>query len=326
MLKLDFKQKYLKYKYKYLHIKSQIGGSDSYLWYIDEDGRRFLQFDIINTSNQEKITKSYRICLTPMGMALHNEIRMRCRPSQHSLTYYDKKLSFYKYNSEHLSIGIKFFKVAFCMQFLEKNLFNLFDFTNIDILSVGSGNGLFENMIESVFKLKIICIDPDPLSFFSTGISESYTQPTYKIVNDYVSASAEKKKSESILLLIWPTNTKEDEYSYDIEAIKALNPLAFFIIYGYYPDAGSKLLRTTIEDDIFIIGDQRYQKNYFIVGNGQVYMFTIRIKMALCVNITKINYQAKQNLTTYCKPAFSDMIRDVKPENIDVDLGDITNI
>jgi hypothetical protein len=52
MLKLDFKQKYLKYKYKYLYFKSQIGGSDSYLWYVEDEDRKFSLLNIYEAEEE----------------------------------------------------------------------------------------------------------------------------------------------------------------------------------------------------------------------------------------------------------------------------------
>jgi hypothetical protein len=112
----------------------------------------------------------------------------------------NQKILSYSFDDTKLNDGINLLSLPRCMRFLEKNLFNLFNFTDIDLLSIGSGNGLFEKITETIFGVKIICIDPAPISFNSSGLETPYLSPKYRVVDEYLCEPS--RKSESILLLI----------------------------------------------------------------------------------------------------------------------------
>ena len=160
MLILDIKQKYLKYKYKYLHIKSQIGGVISKIWWANKENKKLSFQDISSFDNQKKINEVDKVALIRKEGDIEKSLR--------DMKFHDVKIFNYPYDETKLNDGINALSLPRCMRFLEKNLFNLFDFTDIDLLSIGSGNGLFEKITETIFGVNIICIDPTPKSFNSS--------------------------------------------------------------------------------------------------------------------------------------------------------------
>ena len=97
-------------------------------------------------------------------------------------------------------------------------------YKDIPLVSVGSGNGLLENEINSKCNVNIICVDPDPSSYSKPPI---VIQPHYNYVKDLINAKP-IIVNNCLLLLNW-CNPNMSEYDY--EAIKLLKPVAFIAIY-----------------------------------------------------------------------------------------------
>jgi len=284
---LKYKQKYLKYKNKYLQLKSQIGGVGlSYLWYANDVNRKFSLVDIYNNPMQNLVSRLYKQYLTDNRSIDYDGVQIS---SQNDIKYYGQKLLKVDFDYKYFNIAIKMFKLPYCMNFIEKYLYNFFDLSNIDLISVGSGNGLFEKCCVDVFGKEIICIDPAPLSFASDGLKRPFREPNFATVDDYLKSPS--KKDNSILLLIWTDPT----FIYAIDAILKLNPLSFFIIYGRHPLAGSEELRTSLYSNSqdFTLRDKNYKKIADNMGYGNfVTEFgksLIDIRMSVCINSTKIN-------------------------------------
>jgi len=287
MLNLKYKQKYLKYKNKYLQLKSQIGGEGvSYLWYADNVDKKFSLVNIYNNPMQNLVSRLYKQYLTDNRPIDYNGVQIS---SQNDIKYYGQKLLKVDFDYKYFNIGIKMFKLPYCMNFIEKYLYDFFNLSNIDLISVGSGNGLFEKCCVDVFGKEIICIDPAPLSFASDGLRTSFREPTFATVDDYLKSPS--KKDNSILLLIWTDPT----LIYDIDAILKLNPLSFFIIYGQHPLAGSEELRASLYSDSqdFTLRGKNYKKIADNIGFGSFLTpfgeNVINIRMSVCINSTKIN-------------------------------------
>lgn len=112
---------------------------------------------------------------------------------------------------------------------------NLLMVSKLPIISVGSGNGIIEQDIEKEFNIKIICIDPTPLSW-SFSIHNENRLADYPLVNDLI--KNKKYLTNACNLFI---NWSYPDCSYDIESIIKLKPKNIIIItdVGYAHGAGS---------------------------------------------------------------------------------------
>ena len=242
--------------------------------------------NIDNSKTQDLMSTTYSKFLSDRKKVNNGIVKIE---DENNINYYGMKLLKVNFDYKYLNNGIKMFKLPYCMNFIEKYLYNFFDLSNIDLISVGSGNGLFEKCCEDVFGKEIICIDPAPLSFVSDGLTKEFKKPAFNTVDEYLLSPT--KKANSILLLIWPNPS----LTYDIEAILKLNPISFFIIYGNYPLACSEDLRTLLysdENDI-TLNDKNYKKIAFTRGFGifssPIGSQMIDIQMSGCINSAKIN-------------------------------------
>jgi hypothetical protein len=132
---------------------------------------------------------------------------------------------------------------AFCSKFSLTPLYleNLNE--PLPIVSIGSGNGVAEHMIQNHFKQhRIICVDPNPTSCtpFPTN-GTKFIQPHYALTQDLVTAEPEIV-NQCIVVFIWPNPTGDDNVAYDIEAIALLQPKAVFVVYDYTGSSGSASL------------------------------------------------------------------------------------
>jgi hypothetical protein len=155
-------------------------------------------------------------------------------------------------NDVYLNIALKFMlkrSIVFFANFLNK-------FTKYNnIISVGSGNGYFEYLLEAIFDINIICIDPKPNSFLKKNNSK-LKEVKYSTVDKFL----EVESSEDCLLILnWPSpnNINNDDNDdndnddndfkslklrkdYDVEAIEKLKPIGIFMIYEGSGVAGSE--------------------------------------------------------------------------------------
>ena len=361
MLKLDFKQKYFKYKYKYLYIKSQIGGSESILWYVEDQDRKFSLLNIYEAEQQNKIRDIYVSWLWLDGEKICKKIKyidkrqekekeiciekkddnvslnfMENKYSAGKMIPIEKKIRFIDFNYVNFNQGIKICKLPNCMRFIEDYLYNFFDLSDIDLISIGSGNGLFEKCSEDVFGKKIICIDPEPTSFASSGLDDKpFIKPDFNTVNDYLLSAT--KKDKSILFLIWP----DPSLDYDIEAIFKLKPISFFIIYGDFPLAGSEYLRGLLyskEKDIILRYNDEQEEYEKLATTEVVGSMDLEIKMSINIRmsvfIKKIisndilelkqnQYEINIKYSYFKKPLISKLSLNTVPINERFSVGDI---
>jgi len=249
-----------------------------------------------------------------------------------------REIRFIDFKYINFNQGIKIFKLPNCMRFIEDYLYNFFDLSDIDLISIGSGNGLFEKCCEDVFGKKIICIDPAPTSFASSGLDDKpFIKPDFDTVDNYLLSAT--KKDKSILFLIWPDPTLD----YDIEAILKLKPISFFIIYGLFPLASSEYLRGLLyskEKDITLRYDdaqEEYEKLATTECEGSMELplkMSINIRMSICIKknisnaildlIKKKNQDEIKKKYSYCKkPLLSKLSLDTVPINESFSVGDI---
>jgi hypothetical protein len=230
MLKLKYEQKYLKYKNKYLHIKSQIGGSESYLWYVDDIDRKFSLVLINEKENQKFITTAYLLYLWNT-VAINTESLSIKGPLD--VRFWNHKLKFVVFDHRKLKAIINSLTLLECMYFMENFLFNSFKFKNIDLISIGCEDDYFEKLCEQIFGINILC----------------FRKATFD--SDIQTYNKSKKKQHSILICI----SSETETN---KAIEQLKPLAFFSI-----DIFDILLFDKLIRDVITIGEQKYIKLYF---------------------------------------------------------------
>ena len=166
-------------------------------------------------------------------------------------------------NDKYLNIAIRRFGKDLCLD----TLYRFFIiFPGITRLSIGSGNGYFEHLYSEKFKDEppIICIDPNPLSYESKDLVKPFTRPEYPTAEAFKAVNPE---TETVLFINW--SGPDPENTYDIDAIKLLKPLAFFIIYaerdsGLSHQAGSDELISFIDTfsktQVNTLDDQQYIK------------------------------------------------------------------
>jgi hypothetical protein len=105
------------------------------------------------------------------------------------------------------------------------------------IVSVGSGTGCYEfEMTEGIAELRarLILVDPSPESFRKHPKSTRELKPHFATTTDLI-ASRPEVVGHCVLLLIWPL---PGEATYDIDAIKALQPLSVLVLYETNPLQG----------------------------------------------------------------------------------------
>ena len=98
---------------------------------------------------------------------------------------------------------------------------------NLPIVSVGSGNGAFEQILIDKLNLNIICIDPNPLKYNSNLLTKPFIEPHYKSVDEFIPFY----NGNCVLLLNW---CEPNDSTYDYEAITKLRPISIISIYEIY--------------------------------------------------------------------------------------------
>jgi len=210
-------------------------------------------------------------------------------------------------NPKFLNFAINSFTIDRCLSRLHE-LFSIENFgADIDRLSIGSGNGYFESLYHQKYPSdpQIICIDPDRLSYNSGGLSKAFIEPIYATVEEYKRANPKK---DTLLFINWP----DPEIPYDIDSIRSLNPLGFFIIYAKRPHdmnppmtddmvplAGSDGLHhvlNSFEGRNLIINDTSYS---LMTDVGSKYMDKDKqsnLKMIMLINNNKFSEKRLENI------------------------------
>ena len=97
-------------------------------------------------------------------------------------------------------------------------------YPGLNLISIGSGNGLLENQIRIRFGINIICIDPNPESYSRVPI---VLAPNFPLVTDLIGV-APQLIGNCLILLNWCNPNKS---RYDFDAIQSLRPIAFISIF-----------------------------------------------------------------------------------------------
>ena len=108
-----------------------------------------------------------------------------------------------------------------------------------NIFSIGSGNGVIEYQIAQEIKNEIICVDPEPESYYPYPKNHNrFYKPKYKTVQDIPSSYI----GDCIVFIFWSTPF----LNYDYEAIQRLKPKAIVVTSAKFKD------HKTINDIMFI--------------------------------------------------------------------------
>ena len=148
---------------------------------------------------------------------------------------------------------------------LEIHLEKSNDNNNEKIISFGSGKCELEIHLEKSNdnnNEKIICVDPNPGSFSNDRFFVEKRKPDYPLVQDLVESKPDIVGNCN-LMLIWPS-PNEIGGSYDIKAVKDLNPKSVLIVFESTGSSGSPSLLNMIEkidtkdsDNNFVVGESR---------------------------------------------------------------------
>ena len=183
-------------------------------------------------------------------------------------------------NNKYINIAIRRIGIDKCLGYLD-NFFNKL-YPGIFRLSIGSGNGYFESLFSKNFnnEPQIICIDPNPLSYGAYELTKEFIEPSYATAEEFKQKNPDR---ETVLFINWPDPT----VSYDIEAIRLLKPIAFFIIYAERVDdtgslvehrAGSNELQAFLIQGLNIsLDDQLYFQHFSYQGRNSNLRISIYI-------------------------------------------------
>lgn len=79
------------------------------------------------------------------------------------------------------STGINFLGIPSIVMYMEEVL-KLYPNLKNNIISIGSGGGYIEKLLDQLLNIDIICVDPDPLSYITEKVI--YKHPKYKNIED----------------------------------------------------------------------------------------------------------------------------------------------
>jgi hypothetical protein len=267
-----FKNKYIKYKNKYLQIKLlqlKIQNGGGYIWIYkdtpthDELKTRNSPFNLILTlkADQVDIEKIYQDSIWQKEQTIKNInyytlIIENLGKEDEIVLYRNKKIirKEVSNNYKYYNPAIVVFGIDICIKSLHTFL-QSYKSNDIKKLSIGSGSGILEYEYNKLFPTEqpLICIDPYPLSYNSSGLVEEFQKPKYKTIDEFITKNNTFINYNTVLVINWP----DPNVKYDIEAIRKLNPLAFFVIFYKKKDddiytkesvAGSVELQNLIKD------------------------------------------------------------------------------
>lgn len=263
-----YKKKYIKYKLKYINLINQYGGTSK--WVYKESGTINKKFpdgnppQELNEGKQNYFEGKYlewkknsEIPFTEGGLSFkepanykfyHKEL---IRINEEDIEKYIRKIEEEEIlqtrkilresapRSFFLKYLIELVGLRYINNFGENGMVcinNLLDFLNLHptlpVISVGSGNAILEDICSKLYKIKIFCVDPDPTSYSG---KEIFLQPDYPYVDNLI-CEHESFIGNCVLIINWATPALD----YDMEAIKKLQPIAFWVLYEETGAAGGK--------------------------------------------------------------------------------------
>ena len=138
------------------------------------------------------------------------------------------------------------------------------------IISIGSGGGYIEKLLDKLLNIDIICVDPEPLSYITEKVIYKY--PKYKSI-DCEEFPLNEYKDDCILFINW--SAPEQINGYDIKAILKLNPICIL---------------TTVETG-FYRGSGSIGFHHFLSENGIITQGIYNKKIDECEEPEKINFK-----------------------------------
>lgn len=198
-------------------------------------------------------------------------------------------------------------------------------FPGVLFISVGSGRGYHEaDLMECIRDLEIICVDPNPTSWTKEIAQKKGIEPKYRTVDDLLLDRPELK-GNCHLLLIWPY---VDKTTYDIAAIKSLNPITVVSIHDASGRSGGtaylawvKMVQTLNEtrkkllsDDLVLWKDLLPESEY--------------IQVARCVTTVQMKFRNKHIMDRFYDQIVILVRNDMKSkmDTDEVETGEKTKI
>ena len=171
------------------------------------------------------------------------------------------------------------------------------------IVSVGSGVGYLEKLLEFETGFKFILVDPDPFEQIKLSIPgvtipyllsnpdfiKFYRKPNFKDIKELTTFN-KNLIGRCDLMLIWPI---PGHNVFDMDSITTLKPNSIFILYGDdYPHGGCSggvLLHFFISCILGRSNDELLKKNSYLLG--------FKDKLTLFATKYKVVYQCESKLT-----------------------------
>ena len=103
------------------------------------------------------------------------------------------------------------------------------------IVSVGSGNGMYEHMLcerLSSLREKLVLVDPSPESFYTYAEAKGRAMPPHHSTVQRLVTDRPDVVGDCVLLLIWP----DPELEYDHEAVRLLKPRSVVMLFENPPE------------------------------------------------------------------------------------------
>lgn len=179
------------------------------------------------------------------------------------------------------STAINFLGIPLVAAYMEQILKNFPKHKN-KIISIGSGGGYIEKVLDKLLNVDIICVDPEPLSYITEKVIYKY--PKYKTI-DSDEFPLDEYKNDCILFVNWSTPDKTN--GYDVDAILKLNPICIL---------------TTVETG-FYRGSGSIGFHHFLSTNGIITKGVYTKGMDKCEEPEKINFENNKysyNIYTTC--------------------------
>lgn len=180
------------------------------------------------------------------------------------------------------STGINFLGIPSIIMYME-HVLKIYPNHKNKIISIGSGGGYIEKLLDKFFNIDIICIDPDPLSYITE--QTIYKHPLYKNVEDD-DFPLNQYINDCILFINW--STPEQLNGYDIRSILKLNPLCILttVETGFYRGSGS-------------IGFHNFLSTNNITTTGVFNKNLDRCQEPESLDLTKYKYHSFETTCTY---------------------------
>ena len=138
-------------------------------------------------------------------------------------------------------------------------------FNSDQIISVGSGECGLEVHLEEKFDRKILCVDPNPTFHGNDNALFLKTRdPDYPLVDDLIKDNEELVGNCNVILN-WPSPNDQGR-SFDILAIKTLNPKMVFLLFEESGSSGSPDLINWIGSKVEGYEDSRLGLSMYVMG------------------------------------------------------------